>query len=72
MSKTEVEKKVRKRFGKDDPQASFIVKYLSPIMTVAADRAHLSEDLKSFTEAELKEKRATKNLCSKDIGTKTL
>ena len=52
MSKAEVERKVRKRFGKDDPQASFIVKYLSPIMTVAADRAHLSEDLKSFTEAE--------------------
>lgn len=41
-------------------------------MTVAADRAHLSEDLKSFTEAERYEgKRATKNICSKDIGTKT-
>ena len=50
MSKTEVEKKVRKRFGKDDPQASFIVKYLSPIMTVAADKIHLSEEMKYFNQ----------------------
>lgn len=48
MSKTEVEKKVRKRFGKDDPQASFIVRYLSPIMTVAADKVHLSEEMRDF------------------------
>ena len=52
MSNTDVEKKIRKRFAKDDPEASFIVKYLSPIMTVAAERAHLSEDLKFFAEAE--------------------
>ncbi len=50
MSKTEVEKKVRKRFGKDDPQASFIVKYLSPIMTVAADKIHLSEEMRYFNQ----------------------
>lgn len=52
MTNTDVEKKIRKRFAKDDPEASFIVKYLSPIMTVAAERAHLSEDLKFFAEAE--------------------
>lgn len=52
MTSTDVEKKIRKRFAKDDPEASFIVKYLSPIMTVATDRAHLSEDLKSFIDAE--------------------
>lgn len=52
MTNVDVEKKIRKRFAKDDPEASFIVKYLSPIMTVAAERAHLSEDLKFFAEAE--------------------
>lgn len=48
----EIEKKIKKRFAKDDPQASFIVKYLSPIMAVAADRIHLSEEMKGFCEAE--------------------
>lgn len=48
----EVEKKIRKRFAKDDPEASFIVKYLSPIMAVAADRVHLSQEMKDFCEAE--------------------
>jgi len=48
----EVEKKIRKRFAKDDPEASFIVKYLSPIMAVAADRVHLSEEMKMFCENE--------------------
>lgn len=52
MTSTDVEKKIRKRFAKNDPEASFIVKYLSPIMAVATDRAHLSEDLKSFIDAE--------------------
>lgn len=52
MTTSDVEKKIRKRFAKDDPEASFIIKYLSPIMTVATDRAHLSEDLKSFIDAE--------------------
>ena len=42
-----IEKAVRKRFTKNDPEASFIVKYLSPIMTVAADRIHLSEEEKA-------------------------
>ncbi len=48
----EIEKKIRRRFGKDDPEASFIVKYLSPIMAVAAERVHLSEEMKSFCEME--------------------
>ena len=48
----EIEKKIRRRFGKDDPQASFIVKYLSPIMAVAADRVHLSEEMRAFCEDE--------------------
>ena len=47
-----IEKKVIKRFKKDDPEASFIVKYLSPIMTVAADKVHLSEEMRYFTEEE--------------------
>lgn len=50
--KNAIEKAVRKRFTKDDPEASFIVKYLSPIMTVAADRIHLSEEEKAFAEAD--------------------
>ena len=45
-----VEKAVRKRFSKDDPEASFIIKYLSPIMTVAAEKVHLSEEMKYFFE----------------------
>lgn len=48
----QIEKTVVKRFRKDDPEASFIVKYMSPIMTIAAERAHLSEEMKIFTEAE--------------------
>jgi len=48
----EIEKKIRKRFAKDDPEASFIVKYLSPIMAVAADRVHLSEEMRAFCENE--------------------
>ena len=47
-----IKKAVVKRFGKDDPEASFIVRYMSPIMTVAADRAHLSEEIKAFAELE--------------------
>ena len=45
-----VEKSIRKHFSQDDPEASFIVKYLSPIMTIAADRVHLSEEEKDFAE----------------------
>lgn len=52
--------KIRKRFAKDDPEASFIIKYMSPIMTVAADRVHLSEELKLFNEIE-KEKGKSSN-----------
>lgn len=48
-----IEKKVIKRFTKNDPEASFIVKYMSPIMTVAADRVHLSEEQKLFHEYEI-------------------
>lgn len=47
-----VKKIVRKRFAKDDPEASFIVRYMSPIMTIAAERAHMSEELKSFADYE--------------------
>lgn len=47
-----VARKVRRRFGSSDPEASFIVKYLSPIMAVAADRVHLSEEMKLFCENE--------------------
>lgn len=36
------------RFTKDDPEAAFIVKYLSPVMIVAADKIHLSEEMKDF------------------------
>lgn len=52
LTNIDVEKKIRKRFAKDEPQASFIIKYFSPIMTVASDRAHLSEDLKYFIADE--------------------
>ena len=45
-----VKKSIRKHFSQDDPEASFIVKYLSPIMTIAADRVHLSEEEKDFAE----------------------
>lgn len=46
----QLEKAIRRRFTKDDPEAAFIVKYLSPIMTIAADRIHLSEEEKLFAE----------------------
>ncbi len=48
----DVKKTVIKRLGKDNPEASFIIKYMSPIMIVATERVHLSEELKSFAEAE--------------------
>ena len=50
--KLEIEKKIRRRFAKNDPEASFIVKYLSPIMAIAADRVHLSEEMRAFCEDE--------------------
>ncbi len=50
--KLEIEKKIRRRFAKDDPEASFIVKYLSPIMAIAADRVHLSEEMRAFCDDE--------------------
>ncbi len=52
MSDKDVERKIVRRFKKDDPEASFIVKYLSPIMVVAADRIHLSEELRAFNDSE--------------------
>lgn len=52
MSQADIERKIRRRFSKDDPEASFIVKYLSPIMTVAADRVHLSEEMKEYFDYE--------------------
>ena len=50
--KAAIEKAIRRRFSKDDPEASFIVKYLSPIMTIAADKVHLSEEEKAFAELD--------------------
>lgn len=47
-----VEKAVRRRFSKNDPEASFLIKYLSPIMTIAADKVHLSEEMRYFFESE--------------------
>ena len=41
-----------KRFGKDDPEASFILRYSSPIMALAAERVHLSEEMRAFDENE--------------------
>lgn len=52
LTAEDIEKKIKKRFTKDDPEASFIVKYLQPIMVVAADRIHLSEELKSFYDSD--------------------
>ena len=48
----EIERTVVKRFRKDDPEASFIVKYMSPIMTLAADKIQLSEEMRYFTQEE--------------------
>lgn len=50
--KAAIEKAVIRRFTKDDPEASFIVKYLSPIMIVSADRVHLSEEMKDFAHSD--------------------
>ena len=41
---------IRKQFGQNDPEASFLIKYMSPIMTIAADRIHLSEEIRFFVE----------------------
>lgn len=43
---------IRKRYSKNDPEAAFIVKYLSPVMTIAADRIHLSEEEKYFADCQ--------------------
>lgn len=45
-----IEKKIRKRFTNSDLEAPFVLKYMSPIMTVSADRVHLSEEMKNFAE----------------------
>ncbi len=47
-----IKRKVVKRFKKDDPEASFIVKYMSPIMTLASEKIHLSEEMRDFVEDE--------------------
>lgn len=57
-----VEKSIRKHFAQDDPEASFIVKYLSPIMTIAADRVHLSEEEKDFAEMLKNQGKKVENL----------
>ena len=48
--KEAIKKVITRRFKQDDPEAAFIIKYLSPIMTVAADKVHLSEEMKYFAE----------------------
>lgn len=53
--------KIRKRFAKDDPEASFIIKYFSPIMTVAAERVHLSEEMRYFNEYEKSQGKSLEN-----------
>lgn len=58
-SEDDIKKTVIKRFGKNDPEASFLVKYMSPIMSVATERAHMSEELKSFAETEKQYDRET-------------
>mgnify|MGYP004457861659 CR=1 FL=1 len=57
-----VEKSIRKHFTQNDPEASFIVKYLSPIMTIAADRVHLSEEEKDFAEMLQSQGKKVENL----------
>lgn len=57
-----VEKSIRKHFTQNDPEASFIVKYLSPIMTIAADRVHLSEEEKDFAEMLKNQGKKVENL----------
>lgn len=57
-----VEKSIRKHFTQNDPEASFIVKYLSPIMTIAADRVHLSEEEKDFAEMLKSQGKKVENL----------
>lgn len=52
---------ITKRFTKNDPEAAFIVKYLSPIMTVAADRIHLSEEMKYFAQMTKEEGKKVEN-----------
>ncbi len=52
---------IRKRFTKDDPEAAFIIKYLSPIMTIAADKIHLSEEERFFAESEKSKGRKLEN-----------
>lgn len=52
MSQNDIEKRIKRRFSHEDPEASFIVKYLSPIMIVAADNVKLSEEMKAFNDYE--------------------
>ncbi|MGN0030511.1 MAG: hypothetical protein ACI37Q_00980 [Candidatus Gastranaerophilaceae bacterium] len=51
-SEEEIKKIIKKRFTKNDPEASFIIKYMSPIMIFATDKIHLSEELRYFCENE--------------------
>lgn len=59
---TAIKTAITKRFTKNDPEAAFIVKYLSPIMTVAADRIHLSEEMKYFAQTTKEEGKKVENL----------
>jgi hypothetical protein len=44
--------KITQKLSSSDADASFVVKYLSPIMTIAANKIHLSEEIKDFCENE--------------------
>ncbi len=53
---------ITRRFKKDDPEAAFIIKYLSPVMAVAADKIHLSEEMRSFVDETKAEGKKIENL----------
>lgn len=49
----QLEIRIKRRFGKDDPEASFFLKYMSPIMTLVSERIHLSESMRDFHDLEV-------------------
>ncbi len=49
----QVEIILKRRYGSEDPEASFFLKYMSPIMTLVADRIHLSEAIRDFHDLEV-------------------
>ena len=43
-----IEKKIKKKFYTTNQETPFVIKYISPIMTIAAERVHLSEEMRNF------------------------